>query len=329
MVSETVLAPYRAAVIKRWDDDGIVKYFDYTDFPGLSRMPFSFTMPHGGTVRGGFFAYDEVRYPDRLVVFSHGLGGGYRSYMREIELMCRAGLRVAAFDNTGCFSSDGEDIRALGEGPACLDACLDFLAQNETARGKELYLLGHSAGGFSVGAVLPRHPEIRGAVILSAFASVRDGIEVLCPGDGKQARRAFLRYERSLYRGYARVSLAKVLRRTSVPVLYIQSEDDAVVPTAHGISAARRGVKDPHASCPSRVSFVTVTGKGHNPNYSCEAVAEMARVFGEYARKTAAGELPTVADRKAFMDAQDFYRITAQDPKVWERILSVFGVSAE
>ena len=69
------------------------------------------------------------------------------------------------------------------------------------------------------------------------------------------------------------------------------------------------------------VTLRLLSGKGHNPNYTADAVAYL----GEYVK--AKGELLrkkdlTEEEKAAFRASFDWNRMTAQDPAVWEEIFA-------
>ena len=124
-----MLGVYKKNLLKRNDDTGIIFYYDYTDFDGLSAKPYTFVGNRGQQLRGNFYFYGEQRY-DRLIVFEHGMGAGHRAYMREIETIARAGYTVISYDKTGCRESEGENIGSFAQSIADLDFCLRSLRES-------------------------------------------------------------------------------------------------------------------------------------------------------------------------------------------------------
>ena len=98
-----MLSIYKKTLIKRQDSDGSVFLFDYSDFNGLKKEPFSFVSDTGARLDGGFYYYDNPK-SNKLIVFDHGMGAGHRSYMREIETLCKAGYLVYSYDHEAIFS---------------------------------------------------------------------------------------------------------------------------------------------------------------------------------------------------------------------------------
>ena len=111
---------YRKNFVHRYDDAGYLHYFSAKDFPGLRDEHCGF---YSGKNRLSAHLYSrEDSREEILVVFCHGIGGGHRSYLQEIHQLTLRGFPVFAYDNTGCFDSEGESIRC-----ACEEDVLEYL----------------------------------------------------------------------------------------------------------------------------------------------------------------------------------------------------------
>ena len=66
------------------------------------------------------------------------------------------------------------------------------------------------------------------------------------------------------------------------------------------------------------IRFLLVENKGHNPNYTEDAVAYLGQYSADVAKK--AKKLTTADARKAYVDSWDWHRMTAQDETVWAEI---------
>lgn len=305
---------YKKFIVKRYDDDHIIKYFTHKDFEGLSATEVSFKTPEGLLCRGNIYAYDGAR-KDSLVVFCHGIGGGHLSYMREIDVLCKAGYEVLSYDCIGCFSSEGSSIRGMTESINDLVSCLSFIQNDPDLKSRKLSLVGHSWGGFAVGAVLGMDYNVYSACILSTFESLDTVFDYFGDGKLKIFKKGILKFERKVNDKYVDISLSKTLQNTKAKVLFIQSSDDRMLNIEAGLRAIKAKVTNPN------VSFVEVSGKGHNPNYTTDAVTYMNSSFGQYYAKIKKKELKTFEQKKAFIDTLDFWRMTEQDNVIWSQIL--------
>ena len=311
-----ISALYKKYVVHRYDPDGVIKYFTYEDFDGMTAEPIAFATPQGVELKGNIYAYPNAD-AGSLVVLAHGIGGGHRSYLREIERICREGYRVVGFDNAGCFASGGESIRGLTESCNDLNACLTWLRSQPRFAETRISLIGHSWGGYAVGNVLNLRDDIYAAVVISGFASVEGFLRASLKGKPGFIRRGIMRFERKANPDCVDLCSADALEKTSAKVLVIHSRDDAVVPFACGLEYVRTRVSNPN------VRFLIIEDKGHNPHYSADALAYMNAGFGEYNRLVAKKKLRTDAEKRAFTADWDYYRMTEQDEDVWKEIFDI------
>lgn len=313
-----ISALYKKLVVRRYDPDGVIKYFTYEDFPGLTAEPISFATPQGVELKGNIYAYPDAE-AGSLVVFAHGIGGGHRSYLREIERICREGYRAVGFDNAGCFASGGKNIRGLTESVNDLNACLNYLRAQPRFAETRVSLVGHSWGGYAVGNVLNLRDDIYAAAVISGFVSVPEFVRVFLKGKHGVMRRGICRFERRANPGIYPLCSADALEKTSAKALVIHSGDDAMVPIESGLAYVRERVKNPN------VRFLEVEGKYHNPNYSADAVGYMRECFGAYESMLREKRLKTLEEKRAFTADWDYRRMTEQDEDVWKEIFDVIG----
>ncbi len=314
---EKVDAFYRARVFTRCDDTGRVKYFAPEDFPGLVATPYGFETKQGDTLSGWFYTYPEkLREGDdaRLVIFAHGLGGGHRSYMKEIELLARHGYRVFAYDNTGCMLSGGERMRGLASSLSDLDDCLTALKADETVDTRDISVVGHSWGGFAAMNVTAFHPDVKRIVGFAGFVSVEQMAKQTFALGPEKFRQHFINIEREENPIYADISALDTLAKTEARVLLFHSHFDSYVSYGKHFKPMLKAFKDKE-----NITMVSFRHKGHNPNYTAEAVAYKRTM------NRALLHLPKVMtedEKEAFRSSFDWDRMTEQDPVVWEMVFA-------
>ena len=313
---------YRKNFVHRYDDDHIIKYFSYKDFPGLEERPVSFRTPQGLTIRGHIYSYpDKVAsdkgHPKELVVFCHGLGGGHRSYMREIELICRSGYEVLSYDCIGCWESEGSDIRGISESVNDLISCIDYICSSDELKDRAIHVIGHSWGGFAAGNILNfRKENIKSITVISGFASIDTLTDAGFGGKLKPFKKYIKRFERKANGNLADCCSVDALRATDTKALLIHSRDDQMADISTGLDYVRSRISNPN------VKYLEVEGKFHNPNYTEDAVAYMRQTFGEYEALVKSKKLRTLEQKKAYMADKGFLRMTEQDGKIWDKIFS-------
>ncbi|MBR5125921.1 MAG: alpha/beta fold hydrolase [Oscillospiraceae bacterium] len=306
---------YRRKLFNRCDDMGIAFYFSAADFPGLRCAPFSFPSKAGLNLQGYFYSY-ETPMPGRLIVFDHGMGGGHRSYLREIEKLAKAGYLVFSYDHTGCMESEGESTNGLAQSLSDLDACLTALKQLSSLQGRSIAVMGHSWGAFSTMNICALHPDVTHVISMSGFVCVKAMVEQNFSGILKGYRKCIYAMESAANPEYIRYNSAKSLSKTNAKVLLIYSADDPIVKKEQHYDVLRQAL-----SGSENVEFLLVDGKGHNPNYTADAAKYLVQYQMDLTSKLKKLELGSAEEKKAFVDSYDWQRMTAQDDAVWEAIL--------
>ncbi len=308
---------YHDAVYARNDDDGTIHYFSYKDFKGLEAVPYAFPSSRGHILHGYFYSYPNP-LPSRLVVFDHGMGGGHRAYMKEIELLCSKGLMVLAYDHTGCMRSEGKTTGGFAQSLRDLDDCLKSLSKLGGGVPYDISVVGHSWGGFAAMNIGAKHPEVRRIVSISGFVSVQNIIEQKFGGLMKKAGERFYQQAKRQDPQFASMNALESLKKTRAKVLLIHSEDDEVV-SVEGFDLLKTALE--HRP---NFTFLKVRHKGHNPNYTEQAVRYKDEFFATYPKLKK--KLLTPEQKAAFVAAQDWHKMTEQDPHVWEHIFAALEV---
>lgn len=305
---------YKTQFLSRCDDTGLAHYFSHEDFPGLRQHPFGFPSSLGHRLKGWFYCYDEI-IPGRVIVFDHGFGGGHRSYMKEIEMLCRHGYLVYTYDHTGCMESGGDSPRGLSQSLRDLNDCLNALKGEPRFRELDISVMGHSWGGFSTMNICALHPEVSHIVALSGFVSVEEMIGQFFSGILRGYRKSVLKIEQENNPDFLRFNAVKSLQGTGVPVLLIYSGNDKLVIREIHHDLLKKGLADK-----PNVRILLESGKGHNPNYTADAVSYLAEYSAAMTRGLKDKTLTTEEQKKAFRSRWDWNRMTAQDEKVWAEI---------
>lgn len=305
-----VVNAFKGAMHTRCDDTETVFYFSAEDFKGLVKEPFSFTSSMGHELKGYFYSYEDP-IEGRLVVFDHGFGGGHRAYMKEIELLCRHGFKVFSYDHTGCMESGGATPNGMSQSLCDLNDCLNAIKADERFSGLDISVMGHSWGGFSTLNISALHPDISHVVVLSGFVSAEELTNTFFSGIMKGYRKAIMALEREANPVFVNYHAVESLKGSNAKILLIYSDNDTLCRKKH-YDILKSGLSDKE-----NVEFLLVEGKGHNPNYTADAV----KYLGEFVKARAKLSKKSTAEEKAkFVASFDFDRMTAQDADVWEKI---------
>ena len=306
---------YRNALFRRADPTDDLKYFSVEDFSGLVRKEYKFSSRHGHKLAGQFYYYpDPIR--DRIIVFDHGMGnGGHRSYMREIEMLARAGYKVFAYDHTGCAESGGESLRGLAQSLVDLDDCLNALKSDPEYSECTFSAIGHSWGAYSTLNILALHPNIAHIVAISGFLSVKDMHKQIFHGYLSLYRKNAYDMEEESNPSHVHFDAISALNKTKSRVLIIASDNDKIVKTAlHHKKLEKKLIGK------SNIRFLIVSGIDHNPNYTLDAVKYKRKFSKRLSKMRKSGLLETPEQKKAFIDEVDWLKMTEQDELVWQEI---------
>lgn len=306
---------YYSSLLSRCGENGYIGYFTAADFDGLRGERVTF--PSGENVIAGYFytnaSPDDISLRSELVVFCHGLGGGHRSYMTEIDVLCRRGYTVFAFDCAGCFESSGDTTVALSNTLNDLSSALVYLRESGTLAGySRLHLIGHSAGGFAVAAAAGHFDGIDTVTAISPYYSPETYIRAVTHAAGRDSLfDEVCGLERKASPDTFARTAADGIGKGGTRFLFAHSTDDATVPFADNTGYLMSLAGD-------RASFLICDGKGHNPNYTADAVAYMGEIFTAF--NAHLGDLPTVEAKREYLADVDWRRMTAQDAIFWGKV---------
>ena len=316
LFEKQILSIYRKNLYIRNDNADGIFYFSPEDFPGLEAHPWSFMARAGHELNGFFYHYPDP-IPGRLLVFDHGMGNGHRAYMREIEELARAGFLVFSYDHTGCMASGGESCNGFAQSLSDLDACMEALKAEKALKGHSFSVMGHSWGGFSTMNIAALHPEISHVVSMSGFVSVKRIVEQTFDGLLKPYRKAIMALERQSNEKYVDFDAVESLKGCDAKVLLIYSADDPVVKKVSHYDPLVLGLQGKE-----NIRFHLEQGKAHNPSYAADAVNYKDCFFKALQKLQKRGSKVSAEERKSFMESYDWLRMTAQDEKVWDLIVS-------
>jgi pimeloyl-ACP methyl ester carboxylesterase len=309
-----ILDIYKGMAYTRCDDNGTAFYFSASDFEGLHADPYSFCSSMGHILNGYLYYYDNVK-EGRIIVFDHGFGGGHSAYMKEIELLCRQGYLVLAYDHTGCMSSGGATPNGMAQSLCDLNDCIESIKDDERFDGMRISVIGHSWGGFSTLNISALHPEITHIVVFSGFVSVEMLVEAYFSGLLKPYRKPVLELEQRSNPVFSKFNAIESLKKSSAKALLIYSDNDKLCSKKVHYDALVNGLSDR-----SDVEFILESGKGHNPNYTSDAVAHLSEYIKAKNKLTRQKKLVSDEQKKEFLASFDWDRMTAQDMEVWKRI---------
>jgi dipeptidyl aminopeptidase/acylaminoacyl peptidase len=209
------------------------------------------------------------------------------------------------------MESGGATPNGMAQSLCDLNDCLNAIKADERFAGLDISVMGHSWGGFSTLNISALHPDISHVVVLSGFVSAEELTNTFFSGIMKGYRKAILALEREANPVFVKYHAVESLKSSNAKILLIYSDNDTLCRKNH-YDILKSGLADK-----ANVEFMLVEGKGHNPNYTADAV----KYLGEFVKARAKFNKKSTAEDKAkFVASFDWERMTAQDSDVWKRI---------
>ena len=305
---------YKGMAYTRCDDNGTAFYFTAKDFEGLNCKAYPFNSSKGHKLSGYLYFYDNPK-ENRIVVFDHGFGSGHTAYMKEIELLCRRGYLVFAYDHTGCMESDGETPNGMAQSLCDLNDCITTLKADKRFDGYDFSVMGHSWGGFSTLNISALHPEISHIVVFSGFVSVPMLVEAYFAGILKPYRKPIMELEKSSNPEFIKYNAIEALYNSKAKALLIYSDNDQLCSKKVHFDALKNALDGRE-----NITFVLEHLKGHNPNYTTDAVAYLGEFIKARTKLLKQKKPLTDEQKKQFVASFDWDRMTKQDEAVWNKI---------
>lgn len=253
---------HHAMFSKRWEPDGIVKYYTKEEYENFNSEKVSFKCGKE-TLKGYIYSYPLKNYRG-ILVFAHGMWGSHNAYLQEIEALAKMGFKVLGYDNIGTELSSGKNLKGLGSSLLGLDAAIAFI--KKTYPNEEVFVMGHSWGGYAALGIAKYHPDLKGIVAMSGFVSISRVLKSILPRKMYFVIPFFIIIDWFKCGRYSLSNNYKVLKKSNVKTLVIHSKDDKLVKFKLNPGYLNKKLKNPV------VSYLFVDGKNHNPDYSDEAI---------------------------------------------------------
>lgn len=318
MIKEKVISLYKNNLFNRCDDNGCVFYFSSKDFPEINSEDYSFTSSKGDILKGKFYFYDNYKDDNQLIIFDHGMGGGHLSYFREIEVLARKGYKVLSYDHTGCMESEGESTGGFCQSLSDLVDCINSLKNDIRFVNTKISVIGHSWGAFAALNVSKYHDDIKCIVAMSGFISLEQILKQTFGPLFKSCYPLAYELEQKSNPDYVNDNAIESLKDYKGNFLFIHSKDDKIVKYKNHFKL----IEDEYNS-KSNFNFLLVDKKGHNPNYTEEAVNYKDKFFDIYKKQLKNKKLVKEEQKEAFKNSFNWFKMTQQDSSIWNHIFTI------
>jgi len=245
--------------------------FSEDDFDML-REEVSFPSNKGQILRGYIYRKDNSYIPKALIVFSHGYTNTHNDYLNQIYYFVENGYIALAYDNTGCGMSDGEDMIGLAQSPLDLSSALTFVENNDNLKGYNVFLYGHSWGGYAVTAVLNYGHKVDGVVSRSGFNNSRDmlieyGKRLYGNWLGLLSPYAYIYEKIKFGNDVDKNGIKGINSAPNTPILLLHSKNDEVISLSNSLLAHTDEMVNP-----DRIKTILYEDKTHDVVKSYDAI---------------------------------------------------------
>ncbi len=245
--------------------------------------------------------YNNNVNENNVIIFCHGFGAGHEAYITEIDYYVKNCYVCIGFDYKGCKLSDGK-VSHFGQSIKDLKALYNYLEEINFLQDKNLYLWGHSWGGYTAlhGSKLPKVQKI---ISLCPFDKPLNLITKQSKNVIKKLAVLLVPFRNILYfckyGKYANLSSFKAINKSNKTALIIFGEKDYLI-----------GKIDFKFN--NNVIVKTQKEKGHNVYSSFTAE--------EYLKETI-NNLNSTTDKKEILNSVDYKKITEQDLNLLQETL--------
>ena len=238
----------------------------------MLREEISFPSNKGQILRGYIYRKDDSYTPKALIVFSHGYTNTHNDYLNQIYYFVENGYIALAYDNTGCGMSDGEDMIGLAQSPLDLSSALTFVENNDNLKGYNVFLYGHSWGGYAVTAVLNYGHKVDGVVSRSGFNNSRDmlieyGKRLYGNWLGLLSPYAYIYEKIKFGNDVDKNGIKGINSAPNTPILLLHSKNDEVISLSNSLLAYKDEMVNPN-----RIQTILYEDKTHDVVKSSDAI---------------------------------------------------------
>lgn len=222
----------------------------------LSKTETIFDNEQNFSFRSGKNSLEGMLYSDNscengLIIFAPGLKAEVIEYEGVIHSFIQEGFDVFAFNPTGHGSSGGESSVGFSQIISDLESAINFV--NKNFKYDNIFLFGHSRGGFATCCVMNSYNNITAVVSVNGTDTAMDAIMAYSTdyiGDIAYGNYPFLdAYETLLFgSNISNRSASEEINKSKVPTLIIHANGDKNVPVnKYSIYSKRDKIKSDNA----------------------------------------------------------------------------------
>lgn len=217
-----------------------------------------------------------------LILWSSGIGGDHSIYIPFIYELAKQGYELVSYDPTGTGKSEGRQVKGLTQNMIDAKTVMDDLIQTNQIKGKKLFFMGHSNGGYAALSLLHFSYPVTAAVTFAAFddpvTMLMFHVKQAIGGISKICYFYVALFNRIRFGKLYRISAAKGIAQANVPVMIYHSQDDDVVPYLE-FEKLKRVLSHPESR------HISLNGRYHLALYPVEIASQMQQIWKKISRE--------------------------------------------
>ena len=245
----------------RFSADPLIKNFTPEEF-NINTIPLEIKTKKN-TLRGYIYNHDK-HTENNIIVFGHGMWSDINSYTQDICYYAKKGYEVIAVNYAGVSSSDGKNIQGFGGSIKSLDEVLTYIENCPDYKNRDIYLIGHSWGAYGVLNAIYFHPNVKKVVAISPFITPTRLLKGFLPKPLYILIPFFLFVDKIKMGKYSNKKVYYSLEEYTGKTLILHSTDDNMVNFSNNTEYLMNLMPN--------LNYSIYENKGHNPNYSDNAV---------------------------------------------------------
>ena len=275
---------------------------------GLDARPIE--IPMKNIIMRGFIYSKGKSNPNKIIVYCHGMWSSHNSYLQNIGYLAMKGYDVIGFDYEGVESSDGKNIRGFGNSLRCTDYAIRFIKNNPELKDRDIYVVGHSWGGFAASNIAGIHKDIKGVFPMSPVIGVSHLMKGLLPKWMGFIAYVFEFVDSFKCGKYSYMNAIKSLDDYEGKVLFVHSTDDHLVDINYSTNYIKEKTKN------KNIQYLVLENRQHQPHYTLEACEKLS-AYNEKIKDMSKEELDELKRNT------DFLSMGVIDPEVMDKVVEL------
>ena len=274
-------------------------------------------------------------YPNKskkLIVLAHGFHSGADDFLPIILYLVKNGFEVFTYDVKGTYDSKGDSTDGFCRFLIDLESAVKYVQKDRKFHGKNLYLLGHSCGGYAVSAVLNLVKGVKAVASISGFSN---GYTLLAEKGSQYAGefategvpKQFLDYyQKHIFGRYIDYLGVDGINKTNIPIFLAHGMEDEVIDyDLQSLISKRDELKNPNITYYFGTGLLakhcSILYSENSNEYQEEVNDELKRIEKEYKRD----KDTQYQEKEKYLKSVNHYLYSEINQPLFDQIIKIFN----